>query len=91
MMNFNMELYVTLAMWALPVGISILLAILVITDIVEGRKSKKQMVRFKELYQACINKHGIEFAKKLYDACLEPWIGMDNVIKVFEHHCNANN
>ena len=34
-----------------------------------------------------IEKHGLAFAQKVYDGCRNTWIGMDNLIAVFEHHC----
>lgn len=88
MANTSLSTLVVLSMFALPVGVGILLILLIIIDIVEGRKSKKQIKYFEELYKKCIEMHGLAFAQKLYDGCRRPlWIGMDNVIKVFEHHC----
>ena len=86
-MDVNIPLWTALSMFALPVGVGILLIAIIVIDIVEGRKTKKQMARFKELYSMCIEKHGLDFAQKLYNACREPWIGIENVLKVFEHHC----
>ena len=90
MANASLPILVTLAMFALPVGVGILLISIIIIDIVEGRKSKKQIKYFEELYKKCIEMHGLAFAQKLYDCCREPlWIGLEKTIAVFEHHCGA--
>jgi hypothetical protein len=92
MKGFNLQLYVTLAMWALPVGVAILLIVLITMDIIEGRKTKLQLKRFEELYKKCIEMHGLPFANKLYDCCRHPlWIGLEKTIAVFEHHCGIQN
>jgi hypothetical protein len=90
MNGFNIQLYVALAMWALPVVVTILLTSIIVIDIIEGKKTKSQLKRFEELYKKCIEMHGLTFAKKLYDACNEPlWIGTEKMIAVFEHHCGV--
>jgi hypothetical protein len=90
MNSFNIQLdVITLAMWALPVGVTILLIAIIAIDVIEGKKTKSQMKRFEELYKKCIKMHGLAFAQKLYDACRNPlWIGLEKTIAVFEHHCD---
>lgn len=88
-MDLNLPLYVTLTMLALPIGVAILLIILIVTDIVEGRKTKKQLAYFEELYKRCIKIYGVKFSQQLYDACREPWIGLAKTISVFEYHCKT--
>lgn len=87
----NLEILVCLSMFALPVGVALLLAIIIAMDVVDGIKFRKQKQRFFELYGMCIEKHGLSFAQKVYEGCRNPWIGMDKMIAVFEHHCGIKN
>ena len=74
------------------IAAAILLISFVVTEIKHRRKSKEQMRYFEELYRKCIDIHGLAFAQKIYNGCRNPlWIGMDNVIAVFEHHCGIEN
>lgn len=86
-----MEAVIFGMMFALPIAVAILLISIIVIEVKDRKKSKAQMRRFEELYRKCIEMHGLAFAQKLYDGCRNPlWIGMDNVIKVFEHHCCAS-
>ena len=89
MIDTNISLWTALAMFALPVGVCILLISIIAIDVIEGKNSKTQMKRFEKLYKKCVEIHGLVFAQKLYDMCRDPWIGINNVIAVFEHHCGA--
>lgn len=91
MIDANISLWVILAMLALPVGVGALLICFIAMDIADLRKTKEQIEYLKELYKKCIEMHGLKFAQKLYDGCREPlWIGLENTIMVFEHHCGIN-
>ena len=83
---------VYIAMLGPVIVIGAFVVYLVVADIVHSIKLKEQQKRFAEVYQMCIDKHGLEFAKKVYDGCTKPlWIGMDKMIAVFEHHCGIKN
>lgn len=87
-----LKVSVYIAMVGPVIAIGLFLAIIVVIDIVDNVKFKKQSKRFGELYQMCIQKHGLAFAQKVYSGCTRPvWIGMDKMISVFEHHCGVKN
>lgn len=82
----------TFLLWCLyaPIAVSSITAIaLILCSIFHDIKTKKQLNRFEELYKQCAKKYGLDFAKKLYTGCTEPYIGLTKTIEVFEHHCNA--
>lgn len=92
MSNVGWEACIYMVMFGLPIVMVILLIAIVIIDIKRGIESKKQQERFAKLYKMCIEKHGLAFAKMVYEGCTKPlWIGMDNIISVFEHHCGIQN
>ena len=44
MIDTNISLWTALVMFALPVGVGILLISIIVIDVVEGKKSKTQMM-----------------------------------------------
>ena len=92
MINIWFKISVLLALLGPIVAFGGLATYLIVSDIVSRKKRKEQQERFAEVYKMCVDKHGLEFARKVYDSCTKPlWIGMDKMIVVFEHHCGIEN
>ena len=86
MSEFNMLGWnIFFAMYA--IGLPLVVVVIAEIMIHDEVKTRKQLKYFGELYGKCIQIHGLEFSQRLYDGCRYPWIGMEKMIAVFEHHC----
>ena len=80
----NIEFVIIASPFALPAAALVILSCIVVSDI----KSAKKMKRFDALVKKCEEFHGPAFTTKLLRLCTNGTMGVENMITVFESHCN---
>lgn len=78
-----MQIAITISLCSIPLAL-LALTCFIVSDIKEARK----MRYFRGLVENCEEVHGTTFTAKLLRLCTNGTMGLENMIAVFENHCN---